>query len=120
MKPAVDKKDEAEKRRIVEPWGTLRWLASRGTGNAHGITVGLVTINRGMHNPRHRHPVSEEVLHLLRGRLRHTVGNDTVDLEPGDTIVIPPGMGHNATSTGAVAAEMVVAYPTGDRDFEPE
>jgi len=120
MKQAVDRKDEAEKRRIVEPWGTLRWLASRGVGNAREITVGLVTINRGMNNPRHRHPVSEEVLHLLRGRLRHTIGRDAVDLEPGDTIVIPSGVYHNATSTGVVAAEMLVAYPAGDRDFEPE
>jgi putative monooxygenase len=120
MKPTVVKKEEAEIRRIVEKWGTLRWLASRGVGNATGITVGLVTINRGMSNPRHKHPKSEEVLHLLRGRLRHTIGDDSVDLEPGDTIVIPSGVYHNATNTGTMAAEMVVAYPAGDRDFEPE
>lgn len=111
---------EAGKAKITEPWGSLTWVASRAAGNAEATTVGRVVILRGECNPRHRHRNSEEVLHLLRGRLRHTIGDREVVLEPGDTVVIPPAVFHNAFSIGDEDAEMIVAYPAGDRDFDPE
>jgi quercetin dioxygenase-like cupin family protein len=120
MDAKIIRADEAGKRTITEPWGTLAWIAGRTAGNSDRITVGRVLIKRGMNNPRHRHPKSEEVLHLLRGRLRHTFGGREEILEPGDTIVIPAGEFHNAFSIGGEDAEMIVSYPTGDRDFEPE
>ncbi|MCX7015634.1 MAG: cupin domain-containing protein [Candidatus Sumerlaeota bacterium] len=110
----------AQTQPIVEDWGAIRWVAGRALGNAESVTVGLVTIRRGRSNPRHSHPNSEEVLHLLQGRLEHTFGAERAILEPGDTIVIAPGAPHNARSIGDQDAEMVVAYPTGDRRFHRE
>ena len=120
MKTGIMRRAEAEKGTITESWGSLSWLASRKAGNAEGITLGRVVIRAGMANPRHRHMSGEEVLHLLSGRLEHSLGGEKVVLEAGDTLVIPAGVVHNATSTGGGDAEMVVAYPTGTRDFEPE
>ena len=56
---------EADAERIAEDWGNLHWLASKGIGNADGVTVGRVVIKPGQSNPRHSHSTCEEVLYLL-------------------------------------------------------
>ncbi len=116
MSKRVLKAQEAE--RIEEEWGTVEWVASRKlTGS--DVTVGRVVIRPGCHNPRHVHHTCQEVLHLLSGCLVHTLGDDVVRLEAGDTIVVPAGMAHNARNVGESDAEMIVAYSSGERDFAP-
>ena len=107
----------AEAPLVEARWGSLRWLASREVGNVRDLTLGRVVIQRGQANPRHCHRTCEEALYLLAGRLEHTVGDETILLEPGDTLAIPPGVFHNARSIGEVDADMMVAYSTGERDF---
>jgi len=111
---------EAEADQINQDWGSLCWLASAKIGNTEGLTFGRVTIKQGESNPRHGHFNCEEVLYLLRGRLEHTVGDESTTLEPGDTLVIPPGVFHNAVSVGDEDADMIVAYDSGVRDFQKE
>ena len=111
---------EAEATRIDEEWGSLNWLASQAIGNATGVTVGRVIIKSGYSNPRHSHHNCEEVLFLLSGRLEHTMGDDSVILEAGDTLVVAADLPHSATSIGDEDADMIVAYSSGDRDFIPE
>ncbi|MEX0777223.1 MAG: cupin domain-containing protein [Phycisphaeraceae bacterium] len=99
-----------------QDWGTLNWLASGAlTGSA--LTLGRVVIRKGQSNPRHCHRTCEEALYLLAGRLRHSVGDHSVVLEPGDTLVIPAGVMHNALSLGDQDADMIVVYSSGQRDF---
>ena len=105
---------------ITEDWGTLRWLANRQIGNAEGLTLGRVTIKAGQTNPRHRHPNCEEVLYLLKGRLRHTLGDKSFTMSAGDVITIAPGVFHNAACIGAEDADMIVVYSQGTRGFELE
>lgn len=102
---------------LGQDWGTIRWLASRELGNVSGMTLGRVVIKRGQSNPRHCHRTCEEVLYLLKGRLRHSAGDRTVNLEPGDTLAIAPGVFHHAVNVGDEDADMIVAYSTGERDF---
>lgn len=111
--------EQAAQATIVEEWGSLNWLASKPIGNAEGVTLGHVIVHPGCANPRHLHHASEEVLYLLRGRLEHTMGSDQVILEAGDTLVVPAHLPHQAINIGEVDAEMIVAYPTGLRDFVP-
>ena len=105
---------------IPEDWGSLTWMASKPIGNVEGLTLGRAVIKPGKTNPRHRHPNSEEVLYLLKGRLNHTLGDKTVTMSPGDVITIAPGIYHNASSIGSEDAEMVVVYSQGTRGFELE
>lgn len=105
---------------IEEPWGSLTWLASQAIGNAGGVTVGRVIIKPGEANPKHSHHNGEEVLYLLSGRLEHWIGDTSVILEAGDTLTIPADVPHYAVSLGDVDADMIVAYSTGDRDFNLE
>ena len=111
---------ESESTTIEEPWGSLRWLASAPIGNAEGVTLGHVTIKAGYSNPRHSHTTCEEVLYLLRGRLQHSMGDQTVILEAGDTLTVAAHVAHHAASIGDEDAEMIVAYSSGVRDFVAE
>ena len=111
---------DAERDKINEKWGSLNWLAGNKIGNAQGVTVGRVTIKKGQSNPRHSHSNCEEVLYLLKGRLEHSMGDEKVVLEPGDTLVVNAGVPHDAVSIGETDADMIVAYSSGDRDFVPE
>lgn len=101
-------------------WGSLEWLSSSRNGNAQSTTMGRVVIYPGCCNPRHAHTTCEEVIYLQKGSVRHTAGDQSVDMGPGDTIVIAAGVFHNAINTGNVDAEMIVVYPTGTRDFAAE
>lgn len=112
--------DAAAARRIETDWGSLSWLAGSDVGNCPELTLGRVVIRRGRSNPRHCHRSCAEVLHLLRGKLEHSIGAGMVVLSPGDTLTIPPGIFHDAASIGDEDAEMIVAYPTGCRDFVAE
>ncbi len=103
-----------------EHWGSLMWLASAGIGNADGLTLGVVTIKKGEHNPRHSHNTCEEILYLMKGKLEHTVGDKVYTLNAGDTLSAPAGVFHNATSVGDEDAVMIVAYSSANRDFVPE
>ena len=103
-----------------ESWGSLTWLASGTVGGTKGLTLGRVVIKAGEQNPRHGHPGCEEVLYLLAGRLEHTMSGESVILEPGDSIILPAGVFHSARSIGEEDADMIVAYNSAERDFEPE
>ncbi len=111
---------EAEASAVHEEWGSLAWKASANIGNAEGLTLGRVLIRRGHKNPRHTHNTTEEVLYLMRGRLRHTLGGEEYVLEAGDTLRIPPGVYHDAENIGEEDADMVVVYASGHRDFQRE
>ncbi len=103
---------------IQEAWGTLTWLASQALGNAEGVTLGRVIIKPGETNPKHYHHNGEEVLYLLHGKLKHWIGDEWVILEAGDTLTIPANHTHYAVNVGDGPADMIVAYSTGDRDFQ--
>lgn len=107
---------DTETRKIVEEWGSLMWLAGKNLCGTD-LTLGRVIIKKGMSNPRHCHKLCEEVLHLLQGKLRHSFGNKEIVMNAGDTLVVPPGVMHNAVNTGKVDADMIVAYSSGIRDF---
>jgi len=119
MKSVLKTRGESEAKTIVEDWGTLTWLASEELTQSH-ITVGRVVIKPGKANPRHCHDGCEEVLYLLRGRLRHSLGDEAVEMGPGDTIVVRASVMHNALNTGETDAEMIVAYSAGKRDLRKE
>ncbi len=82
------------------------------------MTFGRVTINAHQANPVHRHPNCDEILHVLTGRIEHSLGEAITVMEPGDTISIPTGVWHNARALDGVAAEMVISFSSADRTTE--
>ena len=98
-------------------WGQLAWKASAGLGNSDALTFGVVTIRKGCHNPPHIHPNCSEILCLLRGELDHVVGDETVRMGHGDTIIIPAGIPHHANSVGDQDAVMITAFSSAHREI---
>ena len=86
----------AEAKCVVESWGSLNWLVSQELTHTPNPTLGRVVIKTGMPNPKHSHPNSVEVLYMLRGTLRHVIGDDTVRMQAGDTTVVPAGVLHDS------------------------
>ena len=104
-----------------QPWGKLTWLASRKLGNSTTMTFGRAVIPANQANPRHRHPNCDEILHVLSGRIEHSLGDRSYVMEPGDTLSIPAGVWHNARSLDGVDAVTVICFSSADREteFEP-
>lgn len=101
-------------------WGQIVWKAARNLGNSETMTFGLVTIKAGAANPRHRHPNCDEILHLISGHIEHSLGDETFEMNAGDTISIPVGVVHNARNLAATDAQMTICFSSADRQTEGE
>jgi len=98
-------------------WGRLVWIANRASSGIEA-TVGYVEIFPHTGNPVHRHHTCSEIMVVLEGTINHIVGEESVTLKKGDALLVPPGMRHGAINIGSTTARMIVAYDTGERDFE--
>jgi quercetin dioxygenase-like cupin family protein len=103
-----------------QSWGRLEWMVSGAIGNSETLTVGKCFIQPGENNPPHVHPNCDEVLHVVRGTIRHRVGDEYLEMGPGDTISIPTGFVHNAQNIGDDEAEFVIIFNTAERQVVGE
>ena len=97
-------------------WGELSWFANAALGNTQEVTVGRCTLNPGMGNPRHYHPNCDEILTVLKGRIRHTgPGGEPLEMSEGDTVTIPPNIWHRAENIGEGHAVLLVVFNSAHR-----
>lgn len=70
--------------------------------------------------PPHSHTSNEEIVYVLEGTLRYTVGSDTRDLMPGQTMHTPKGSTHGFSNPfGDVARALITLSPDiGPKYFE--
>jgi quercetin dioxygenase-like cupin family protein len=101
-------------------WGGITWTASRLVGNSETMTFGRAIIRAGRSNPRHRHPDCDEILHVLSGRLEHTLGEERCTMGSGDSISIPQGVWHQARALDEEDVEVVICFSSADRLTEVE
>ena len=95
--------DNVEK---VEPFVTLdgseiREVAGPAFANAINQSLAEATVRVGGETVEHFHRLSEEIYLITHGLGRLSVGQDVRDVEPGDTVVIAPGLRHKLWNTGA-------------------
>ena len=64
------------------------------------VMLSRVEIAPGAEVPLHDHP-HEQAGTLLEGVLEMTIGDETRELRPGDSYVIPGGVEHSATALGS-------------------
>ena len=104
----------------VTDWGSLAWTVNAKAGNCNSMTLGRVSIKADKANGRHRHGNCDELLYVLSGELDHYAEDiGIVRMKPGDVIVIPAGVIHNARCVSKTDAEVIVIYSSADREFEP-
>ena len=99
-------------------WGELVWYANGEMGNSATMTFGRAVLKAGYENFRHSHPNCEEILHVLSGRIVHSLGDDHFPMGPGDTISIPANIVHNARNDGDEVAIMTIMFSTPDRQTD--
>ena len=97
------------------PWGAIRWLHSGSINENAEQTFGLVIIEAGKENPRHYHPNCEEILYVLSGTCDHTYGDETYELGPGDSIIVPEGIIHHAINKSWEPLRAIISFSSGDR-----
>jgi quercetin dioxygenase-like cupin family protein len=70
--------------------------------------------------PPHSHTNNEEIVYVLEGTLRYSVGTDTRDLTPGQTMRTPKGSVHGFSNPfGNVARALITLAPDiGPKYFE--
>jgi len=62
--------------------------------------------------PPHSHSKNEEIVYVLEGTLRYTVGSDTRDLTPGQSMQTPKGTTHSFSNPhGSVARALITLSP---------
>jgi quercetin dioxygenase-like cupin family protein len=107
------KPDDVETR--VLDWGTIKWLVSPQLDQGAGLTMGEVIIYPGQGHAPHKHPGEEEVLYVISGKGRQTVGDDTeaFDIQEGDAVYIPADTSHSTFNTTWSPLRLVVVYTPG-------
>jgi quercetin dioxygenase-like cupin family protein len=101
---------------IEQTWGKITWYASGPLGNSETMTVGEAVIRPGQENPRHYHPNCDEILHVVRGRIVHSMGTRQVEMTAGDTVSIPMGVRHNARNIGTEDAVLAISFSSAHRE----
>lgn len=54
------------------------------------------TLKPGFHLSRHRHKVMTEVFYMLEGEMELIFDDETIVIQPGDTLTVPPNVWHEA------------------------
>lgn len=110
-------REETERAAVEHDWGVENRLAGKEVGNCDALTLGRMMIRPGRADLPHAHADAVEVLYLLRGTVAQIVGEETIMMEAGDTVVIPAGTPHMTHNHGREEADIILAYPTGTRGF---
>jgi quercetin dioxygenase-like cupin family protein len=98
-------------------FGTLVTLLGGANETAGAFSLAKVVCPPGAGAPPHTH-VETEHFHVLRGRLTVHLGNEPVELLPGDTIHIPSGAPHAFSGNSGEETEFFsVASPAGHENF---
>jgi quercetin dioxygenase-like cupin family protein len=100
---------------IDYPWGHLTWYVSRELKNSDTMTTGEVVIRPRQENARHFHPNCDEVLHVLRGSILQSMGDNQLEMHEGDTVSIPAGVHHNQRNIGTEDAVLSLSFSSADR-----
>ncbi len=85
----------------------IRYIQEAGNGCQMGCFEMRVPPGSNV-PPPHSHPNNEELVYVLEGALRYTVGGETRDLRPGATMATPRGVVHGFSNPHSAAARVLV------------
>ncbi|MFG1946883.1 cupin domain-containing protein [Nonomuraea sp. NPDC048826] len=98
-------------------WGSIKWFVTPAAIAGAGSTLGEVIVNPGMGHARHNHPNAEEVLYVISGEARQTVGDgEEFPIREGDAVHIPMGVYHSTYNTTWRPLRLIVTYTPGGEE----
>jgi quercetin dioxygenase-like cupin family protein len=86
----------------------VRWLVTKDTVGAQSTAFGVTMFPPGSKHDIHRHPNVEEVEYLVSGHGIAYVGDDAVELGPGEAVFVPRNEYHGFENTSD--GEVVMAW----------
>jgi len=91
-----------------------------GQHGVHNQSLAEARIPAGTTTLLHRHLESEELYHITQGEGLMTLGNEQFQVNPGDTVCIPPGTAHCIANTADTDLVILCccAPPYSDMDTE--
>jgi mannose-6-phosphate isomerase-like protein (cupin superfamily) len=92
--------------------GPTTWLFEGGARADAGISMFIVRTRPGRFVELHTHPYPETFL-LLEGRGRWTAGDEVVELEPEQMLVVPPETPHGFRNIGDEPLLVVTVHESG-------
>lgn len=97
----------------------LRPGVSHKVFSGEGATLAWGTLEPGHEVRPHSHP-HEQIVYIVSGRVRFTVGDEAAIVEPGAMLVVPPGVEHFAENVGPEpAVDLSIFSPRRD-DYAAE
>jgi mannose-6-phosphate isomerase-like protein (cupin superfamily) len=94
---------------VTADGSTIREWAGPGYSPARNQSLAEATLPPGGATIAHHHPRAEELYLFTAGRGRLRVGDDERDVQPGDCVVIPPGVVHKLWNSGDTDLVLVCA-----------
>lgn len=92
----------------------VRTGVERRVFSGEGATLAWTTLEPG-HTPRPHSHEFEQVVYIVSGRARFCVGDEELVMDPGDMLVVPPGVEHCAQTIGDEAVvDLSVFTPKRD------
>jgi len=85
---------------ITKDGSVIRELMHPAVHGNNAQSLAEATLASGAVTASHVHHAAEELYHVTRGSGRMTLGSETFDVGPGDTVCIPPGVAHCIENTG--------------------
>lgn len=85
----------------------IRYIQEAGNGREMGCFEMRVPPGSNV-PPPHSHANNEELVYVLEGVLRYTVGEETRDLRPGDTMATPRGAVHGFSNPHSATVRALI------------
>ena len=102
----------------------IRELMAYRNSMAARMSLAEASLPPGGKTECHLHRETEEIYYFLEGRGRILAGDEFFDVEPGDSVLHPPGVRHQTWNTGDVRMAFLCccapAYEHGDTDILPD
>ena len=85
---------------LTKDGSQIRELMHPGVQGNRNQSLAEARVPPGGRTRLHRHHLTEELYHITAGRGLMTLGSETFEVLPGDTLCIPPGTPHCIANAG--------------------
>ncbi len=106
---------------VTKDGSTIRELMHPAAHGNRLQSLAEATIDAGARTQLHRHALTEELYHITAGTGLMTLGDATLEVVAGDTVLIPPGTPHCIEATGTEPLRILCCcsppYSHGDTEL---
>ena len=91
--------------------GIPRTILVDASHGAKSLWVGHLEIAPGAQVTTHIHPDTEEAMVIVEGQLEAVLGDEVINLGPGDTVLAPAGVKHGFINHSGAKAVLLASFP---------